>query len=317
MLLKKPHIITAVKILVGTSLLVWLLSRMEWNHAWQLVQQADALGLTVGLISFAVAFPGFFCYRFHVLAQPLTGSFRTSSAITLIGFFFNNFLPTNVGGDGMRFLYLKRRKGENRWEYAANILLVERLFGFLAVLMVWLIYAAFTYKQVIGRLAESRLLNWNAAKGWMMLAAILLGLTVAFVLFLMRKRLFVWWHRAKQSLHHLRKAYFAIPLARRRSAFLLSLLFHAARGLGFYFFASALGAAFFLPDIIWLLFLTTFIGFLPISVGALGTLEGAVVLGLVIFGVDETLGMSVALMYRMVLILISVTGGLMFLRMPR
>jgi len=78
--------------------------------------------------------------------QSLKLSTKDLTFLNLVGYFFNNFLPTSIGGDLVRAHYVSKRTGK-RLESVSSIV-VDRLFGF-ATLMLITIVALFLMKNTI------------------------------------------------------------------------------------------------------------------------------------------------------------------------
>lgn len=73
-------------------------------------------------------------YRWHRIlgAAGVVLTFRQTLRIVLIGLFFNQCLPTSLGGDGVRILLLRRP--EVSLERAVNLVLVDRLSGLMGLI---------------------------------------------------------------------------------------------------------------------------------------------------------------------------------------
>jgi uncharacterized protein (TIRG00374 family) len=124
-----------VRVLVSVSLLGLLAWRADWS------QIADAFTrLRTELWLAAVALYGLAqvcsAFRWRQLAEPL--GFRCSArqyvGYYFISMFFNLFLPTAVGGDVVRALYLNNGSGRRLLAFLA--VLMDRLSGLLVLLVI-------------------------------------------------------------------------------------------------------------------------------------------------------------------------------------
>jgi glycosyltransferase 2 family protein len=132
-----------IKLAVGVALLIVLLTfqanpeeitREISNSDLRWIALAGALHI-VGLVISA--------YRWQQLlrAQNVQAPMKDLIQSYLIGGFFNNFLPTRVGGDIYRMMDSKKYSGSLLRPFA--VILVERLSGVFALLLIGIIAVAF------------------------------------------------------------------------------------------------------------------------------------------------------------------------------
>lgn len=76
---------------------------------------------------------GMLTFRWRILLkiQGITLKFNRLYAYYLIGFFFNNFLPTNIGGDVARVYYVG--KPENKMPESFAAVFMDRFIGFITI----------------------------------------------------------------------------------------------------------------------------------------------------------------------------------------
>ena len=128
----KKVIATFLRITVSIALLGWLLSKTDIAAVLESFGQvsfpiwAIAISLFLLLCTFAAS-------RWYVLAGVLglPGQWRDYLTYYYIGLFFNMFLPTNVGGDLFKILFVS--KGQNGMVSGASSVLGERLIGLFAM----------------------------------------------------------------------------------------------------------------------------------------------------------------------------------------
>ena len=111
--------------------------------------------------------------RWQVLLQfeALDIGFLRSLRLSLIGIFFNFFMPGGVGGDVVKAGYLMRLTKTKRWFIGWSIL-VDRVFGLIALLI---------YSGVTGLLFAHELKPELQAGFYTMSVAILIGFAVMFL----------------------------------------------------------------------------------------------------------------------------------------
>jgi uncharacterized membrane protein YbhN (UPF0104 family) len=151
--------------LFGLGLLAFLLWRVDWQELTHIVSQASLGYVGVALlIELLNVLPRVLRWRALLLTQGTREPFLRLFSIYLVGSFFNNFLPSNVGGDSVRMLRLGQLTGQGA--DAVSSVLVERLCGLFAVLLMG---------------AVAVLSNWQLASAGG-IGLLVLGAFVAFVL---------------------------------------------------------------------------------------------------------------------------------------
>jgi len=114
----------------GLGLLAFLLWQVNWQELTHIISQASVgyVGAAL-LIELLNVTPRVLRWRALLVTQQGTAGakepFLRLLSIYLVGSFFNNFLPSNVGGDSVRMLRLGQLTG--RGVDAASSVLVERL----------------------------------------------------------------------------------------------------------------------------------------------------------------------------------------------
>src|SRR5437870_2894705 len=117
-----------LRVLVSGLLLAWLAWRMDWSQVGEVFAR---LRLELWLAAVAVyAFTQFVsAARWQILAKPLglRRPFWQFAGLYFIGMYFNLVLPTSVGGDVVRALYLNRHTGRRLTAFLS--VFIDRLSG--------------------------------------------------------------------------------------------------------------------------------------------------------------------------------------------
>lgn len=161
-----------VKIAVSVALLWWLFGRTDLARLWM-----QARGASIGWLAVALAL--YFvmiltsAWRWEVLlsAQHIEIPPRTLIASYLVATFFNNFLPSNIGGDVVRIRDTVARAGSKT--LATLIVLVDRLLGLMGLLVVGAIGATAV------AMIEPHTMPVHPFVAWVGFAALVAGLLVA------------------------------------------------------------------------------------------------------------------------------------------
>jgi uncharacterized protein (TIRG00374 family) len=124
----------AVKLAVSAALLWWLLSGVDGTRLWRSIVAASwawlGLALALYLAMLVVS-----AWRWGVLLRAQDVAIRRRRLLSsfLVATFFNNFLPSNIGGDVVRIR--DTAAPANSKTLAATIVLIDRGLGLLALVL--------------------------------------------------------------------------------------------------------------------------------------------------------------------------------------
>lgn len=301
---------TLIKLAVTGALIGWLLSNADFEAIGAMLGRVGA-GLFVGAIAAQITGSLFTAVRWWLLLKH-TGahaSFWRVLPSYYLGLFFNNLLPTGIGGDVVRTLYLTRR-GLGLHALAASMV-VDRAIGLLAMLLLATSCAVFFAPPDLNDSARHSALA--------VLALTLLG--AAFALSPSAGRLL---QRLQRRYHQTRVrhsvlesailcySYRSDPLL-LAAATVLSLIAQSFAILAYVLIGVGIGLP--LPPATYFVIVPiVFVAaMLPISLGGLGVREGALVGLLLAFGADRQLAIGLSLLYLVVLWLSTLPGAAVLL----
>jgi uncharacterized membrane protein YbhN (UPF0104 family) len=124
-----------VKIVVSAGLLYWLLSQTDLGRLAAYIRQASIPWLAFALALYLLMIVAS-AWRWGVLLRALRVVVPHSRLVSsfLVATFFNNFLPSNIGGDVVRIRDTSRDAGG--LTHATTVVIVDRALGLLALLLV-------------------------------------------------------------------------------------------------------------------------------------------------------------------------------------
>jgi uncharacterized protein (TIRG00374 family) len=135
----KNILFTILRLIVGIGLLIFLFWRIETGKILGVLYKAEPILLVFSFILFIVAvFTISLRWKFLLLAHSIEIPFRRTTAYYFIGFFFNNFLPTVIGLDIVRAVYVSNTYGK-RAECFASVI-SEKVIGVLGILILGTIF---------------------------------------------------------------------------------------------------------------------------------------------------------------------------------
>jgi uncharacterized membrane protein YbhN (UPF0104 family) len=131
----RRYLLLAVKLAVSVILLSILFSRIDASRLWSSARQASLRWLVVALGVYLVSVLGG-VWRWHLLlrAQQIEMRDRTLLGSMLVALFFNNFLPSNIGGDVIRIR--DSAKPARSKTIATTVVLADRVIGLIGLVFV-------------------------------------------------------------------------------------------------------------------------------------------------------------------------------------
>ena len=264
----------------------------------------------LGLFLFAAAASvGSIRLKLLIQAQGLAVTLKEVLSLTFVGYFFNNFLPTSIGGDVAKAYYLSKNTDKKAGSYAS--VFVDRVIGLFTM-----IFMAFLALFLVEEGVVDPTLRY-------IIYAITFG-SIVLIVFMTNKRLaqkfsFLFF-LIKPIKDKLSKVYEVIHQYQYQrtlmlKAFLISfvsqMLFFTSLGV----MALSIGSSIPIKDLLIKMPIVSMMSLLP-SINGLGLREGStVVLFGPIIGPDKAFAMSI--LWLLVLLCISIMGGLIYALSPQ
>jgi len=131
----RRYVVLALKIVVSIVLLSLLFSKIDVAQLWAIARRASLPWFAVALAIYAVNMIAS-TWRWHLLlsAQEVNLRRRWLLGSFLVASFFNNFLPSNIGGDVIRISDTARAARSRT--LAATVVLMDRVLGLMALIFV-------------------------------------------------------------------------------------------------------------------------------------------------------------------------------------
>jgi glycosyltransferase 2 family protein len=292
-----------LKILIACLLLAALVAGIDWDELPQHLSRIDwrlgAIALLVIAAELAVnASKWSWSLRLHDARFEWTYLFRTGC----YAYFFNNFLPSAIGGDVYRIYRTMRDEERSR---AVSAVLVERVVGMAAMLLngligAWLLAGSHELARWYLLLAGA-----GTAAGVVVLALLYFGAFDSLGRALARLQ---WLDSVRANLQR---------IARPRPEWLLLVLFSflfqfLAAGVVYLAFAG-IGAPVSVAATLLITAAAGIASVLPISISGIGVVEGSIAGTAVALGVDYDSAVLAALVVRLLVLPISAACGLLYL----
>ena len=154
----RRYALLAIKLSVSIILLGVLFSRIDVGQLWQTAKLASVPWLLTAIAIYAVS-TLVAAWRWNLLlkTQHIEITLRSLLGSFLVAIYFNNFLPSNIGGDFIRIRDTARHM--NSKTLATTVVLMDRILGLIA-----LVFVAALGATAIGRLHHSAAPIWP---GWL------------------------------------------------------------------------------------------------------------------------------------------------------
>src|SRR3954470_5135849 len=131
----RRYTLLALKLSVSIVLLVVLFSRIDVAQLWQTARLASLPWLMAAIVVFGTSTVAA-AWRWNLLlkAQHIEITLRSLLGSYLVATYFNNFLPSNIGGDVIRIGDTARHT--NSKTLATTIVLMDRIIGLIALVVI-------------------------------------------------------------------------------------------------------------------------------------------------------------------------------------
>jgi uncharacterized protein (TIRG00374 family) len=305
---------TVLKLLVAIGLLAFVISRagvdellVTFGYAdWRWVVLAICLAAVAMVINVAR-------WQLMLRGQAVNAPLASLVRLYLVGMFFNNILPSRVGGDVVR-AYGVSLMATTKTRSAAAVLM-DRLVGAVSVLVIGMlaillsasrlpeIYRAFTVALFCGSLLVLGLMLYRDDRLARLRLRILTLGDISILGFKVRPRL-------EDALDALRSYSRSRDVVAK--GFLISLVANGFSIINLFLYAQAVRADVGLGDVATIAPIILAVGLLPISINGIGTLEVTFMVLFGALGVDTRVAVAIALLRRLALLALSLVGGVLY-----
>jgi glycosyltransferase 2 family protein len=312
----RKSILLVLRIVVSVSLIAYLI-KTQFKNFSSIVEILKSSNKMLILLALSTHVFGTWitAFRWKTLlnTQNVKLSTASLSVTVLIGLFFNNVLPTIIGGDVFR-TYDASKKANIPLSSSASVILVERFSGtvssaFYAVAALFLGFTAIGNQPVIIPIVI-----------FFVVVVVLALMVVRPSIFGITKFLkkFKFARRIKDKLSN---AYNTLTSFKNHKTVLLKVLTYSfflqfAVILNWYLSAKALGIELGLTAFIFMVPVVSIIAMIPISIGGIGLRENTLVFIMVAMGVANDKAALCSLLILFALILVGLIGGLVYVIRP-
>lgn len=307
---KLKRLIPLAKICVSSGLIIFLIKIIDIETLKKTLAGINPIYLILSVAAmFGVLILASVRWRICLMPQGIDVSIANSVRYSLIGFFFNNFAPSTVGGDVAKGVIVGR-SSKKKLGTAISILM-DRLIGLQAtgILALLALFASF------GLPIDRRIRFLIAAFVFIVVSVLALilhrGASRRIASFLSRRKL----ENIADKVSSLSKAfseYLAYP-GFLKNALGISLVLQLANIWVNYIIAQGLGIELSFLYFLILIPLVTSVMSIPVSLNGLGLREGAFVLFFGMAGLSKEKALSISFSYYAIVLFFSMVGGILLL----
>lgn len=312
----RNRIFSVLRIVISSGLLYFLIRNQidDFSLAIQITKTANLVFL---IISFSIYFFSIWiiAVRWKTLLKTQNISYSTNYLFSsvLIGFFFNNFLPTTIGGDVYRALDTSKAKNSSLAK-STSVIIMERSTGIISA-VTYLIAALFLgFTQIR---AEPIVLP--------IIIIFMFSMFFIFILLFPEKLKLDTFFKKIKFLHKfkdkLKTAYDTFRSFKKYKAALIKAIFLSFvlqffLILNYYFCSLALGIDLNLLSFIFIVPMVATIAMIPITVGGIGLRENSLVFLMVSLGASNYKSTIVSLLLFLMLLIPGIIGGVIYAIRP-
>lgn len=303
-----PFLRTAVSLLLIIVLLY--IMRGKYGDIVKALKNTNMYVFSLAFAAFMVASTvASFRMKLIIEVQGIDLTFWEALSLTFIGYFFNNFLPTSIGGDVVKAHYLSKNSRDTTGSYTA--VFVDRAVGL--VTMVFMAFAVLI-------LAGVNIVDRNLAITICTITAISIVGIIFFANRKFAKKFFALIVLVKPIETQLRNLYESTDKYRRRwglmaAAFCISVISQLSYFTCCGILALSIGSRIPIIDLLLKMPIVGMMSLLP-SINGLGIREGSMV---VLFGplIGKENALAISILIIMLLLITSVIGGIIYALSPQ
>ena len=297
-----------LKAAVSAGLIVFLLKKIDLKNLGESLKGINPLYLFLALgVMFFIITLASLRWRWCLLPQGIDISTGNCLYYSLIGFFFNNFTPSTVGGDVAKGLLVSRFSKKNLG--TAISIVVDRLIGLAAT-------------GLVALLALLVSLHLPLSPRIRLVILLFTGIVLILLFLILNKAMARKFVNLLSSLHLTRVArkmtslsealsnYLSYPRLLKK-ALVISLLMQISNVLLSYILALGLGIK--ISFLYFLVFIPLIMAVMsiPISLNGLGLREGAYVVFFNLAGISREQSLAISITYYLVVLMLSLIGGIL------
>jgi uncharacterized protein (TIRG00374 family) len=303
----RPKILKSIKIIVALLLLIFLFSKIDLNKLRLILATAKVYPIVISALLFYLGvYVSVLRWKQSLWNFNIKVSTIKLYSIYCISSFFNNFLPSSIGGDVYKIIVLNKKFPKQNKVILGSII-QDRAMGFITLFIVNIFIAIF-FLNIIYSNTSFLILE----------IIILIGTILVFTLYIFKNKL----KSSVSNITNLKILHKIISTITYLSKFqsktifiqslLLSLVFILLVGYAKFLTFNAFGIDINLGYIILISTVTQISSILPISLNSIGITEGLNMFLYSLIGIPPEISLTVTLIGRVSMMITSAIGGVFY-----
>jgi glycosyltransferase 2 family protein len=297
--IEKKHILIVVKLTVTIILFYLIIKNIDFQKILVILDNFDALYFlwAMGLLLFQIIIATF---RWRIVLEELSVKFSLTRVLSFlwVGLFFNQALPSSVGGDAFRG-YCIYKNGYSIRKSSIGVLL-DRLFGMVGLLLLTVASLPLMFNMV-----DSKEVQWGSI---IVILSAFVVIAAALLLDLLPKQI---------AHFKIIKGFFAFSKEGRRQIFsfypgailiLISIVIHFMSIVAMITLGEGLDLNVAWYNMLFIVAFVTLLSAVPISIAGWGVREGIMVVGLGYLGVVPEQALVLSILYGVLMLAFSLPG---------
>ena len=289
-----------LKVIVSLGLITLLVNQVDFNKIVNILKNVDITMIIYALILLIIqVFIATTRWQFVLKCQKIMLDYKNTLKILWSGLFFNQAMPSSVGGDVIRGYYLKKQ-GITLGRATLGVLM-DRLFGMTGLVL--LVVASLPL--LFGLISDS------VARSGVLFIALGVSLALLFIFFTDKlpgnfshlRVIRGFYSLSQEGRHCISKNYNGLIIM------IMSILIHLISVIAVMTMAIGLGINVEWGGILLMIPLTSLIMVVPISIAGWGVREGVMVVGFGYLGVAPEAALALSILYGLLILAVALPGG--------
>ena len=289
-----------LKVIVSLGLITLLVNQVDFNKIVNILKNVDIAMIVYALILLIIqVFIATTRWQYVLKCQKIMLDYKNTLQILWSGLFFNQAMPSSVGGDVIRGYYLKKQ-GMTLGRATLGVL-IDRLFGMIGLVLLVLASLPLLFELVDDPIARTGVL----------FIAVGISLALLFIFFT---------DKLPGNFSHFKiiKGLYSLSREGRHCIsngviiLLISILIHLISVIVVMIIATGLGINVEWSGFLLIIPLVTLMMVIPISIAGWGVREGVMVVGFGYLGVAPEAALALSILYGLLMLVVALPGGIVW-----
>ena len=295
----KKYVSFSLKFIVTAIFFILIFDKVDFNSTFQILKATDSFFFMIALLVVIIEVLVANIRWCLVLKQlNLNISFIKALRYLWIGVFFNQALPSSIGGDAVRVYYLCKKELYSFGQATLGVLL-DRITGLLGLVLLVVFTMPLIFDSVIGLSTKWTIL--------IVIISALLAISLTLIIDLMPNNL-LRWKLINGLTRFSSKGRGVLFSFNGILSIIISIIIHLSFVYAAWLLAQALSIDISLTEMLLIVPITNLLIALPISIAGWGVREGLFIAGLGYLNVSADSALALSILYGLLMLVVSIPG---------